>query len=54
MDAFPASVPFGTTLWCSECGGPSDVVAEGVEENHYGAQFWVRWLDCGHEDVSRV
>lgn len=40
------------TTWCIECGGPSDVLEEGCETSPDGRDFWVRRLDCGHEESA--
>jgi hypothetical protein len=46
--------PAPVTVWCSRCDGPSDVTSEGPETDPHGTEWWVRVLDCGHEDASRV
>ena len=45
------------TVWCDECGGPSDVVDEGLQPDGpepWAPEFWVRMLDCGHDQTGSI
>lgn len=40
------------TVWCFECGGAVDVVEAGWQADPHGDEWWVRRLDCGHEESA--
>ena len=42
------------TVWCFECEGSSVVLEEGHETDPQGRYFWVRRLDCGHEETAEI
>lgn len=48
----PASSPDAVTVWCTECGGPSDVAEDWTTETAPDGTEWrVRRLACTHEVV---
>ena len=44
----------GVTIYCTECEGPADVVDEFEDDDDTTfVRYWVRVLDCGHEEATQ-
>ena len=44
-----------TVCWCTQCNRPAVVVEAGIETTAWPAperDYWVRRLDCGHDEVT--